>query len=327
MVRGVPLEKGGAPMDEQARRVIAKAVQARDEVIARREKDAPVPTGPTIDHATYLGASDIAPVISENHMARDASDVWGEKKGLLHFESTVETEMGNAIERPMLKVWANRMDIEVTFPGTMLHPTERWAGATPDGVALAHEAVIEAKIVGFQMRVHWGPAVLGAEGPPLAVVIQVHWQAWVLRANGMTITTGVVVACFGTELRTYEFPIDDELIDYLVEEGRAWWQHFVEGNVEPEGRAGHDIVAAIHPANVRDDLDEPTEEVVELALAYDSARADQKAAKKQKDDAALQLKRAIGDGSGFYGDGIKVTWKTKAGGKRSIAVNIKKGRR
>ncbi len=286
----------------------------------------PTPTGPTLDHASYLGASDIGVVVGENHMARDASDVWGEKKRHLHFEGTTETELGNAFERPMLEVWAASMELEVTFPGTMLHPLEQWAGATADGIAIAEEAVIESKIVGFQMRIHWGPAVLGADGVPTSVVIQVHWQAWVLRANGIPITTGLVVACFGTEIRTYEFPIDDELIEYLVAEGRAWWRYFVEGNREPEGRAGRDIVLAIHPANLRKELDAPTEEVVELALSYDQARGDERDAKQLKESIGVKLCRIIGDGTGFYGDGIKTTWKANRSGKRSINVTVKKGR-
>lgn len=286
----------------------------------------PVPTGPTLDHASYLGASDIGCVVDENHMARDASDVWAEKKGYSQFEGTVETELGNAFERPMLQVWALEVGIEITFPGTMLHPDEQWAGATPDGVSAIHQAAIEAKVVGFQMRSHWGPAVLNVEGVPNAVVIQVHWQAWVLRANGIPITTGIVVACFGTELRTYEFPIDDELVDCLVEAGRDWWQCHIEGDVQPEGRAGREIVAAIHPANIRDELDAPTGEVVELALAYDDARADEKEAKRVKEATGVKLCSIIGDGTGFYGDGVKVTWKQGSNGKRSLRVTVKKGR-
>ncbi len=284
------------------------------------------PTGPTLDHATYLGASDIGCVVDQNHMARDASDVWAEKKSYVHFEGTIETELGNAFERPMLEVWAASMDVEVTFPGTMLHPDEQWAGATADGLIAAEETVVEAKIVGFQMRIHWGPAVLDAEGVPASVLIQVHWQAWVLRANGITITTGIVVACFGTEIRTYEFPIDDDLIEYLVDEGRTWWHHFVEGNVEPEGRAGRAIVLAIHPANLFETLDAPTEEVVELALAYDDARADEKEAKRVKEGLGVKICHIIADGLGFYGDGIKTTWKANRGGKRTLRVDVKKGR-
>lgn len=281
------------------------------------------PTGPTVPHSSYLGASDIGVVVGENHMARDQSDVWGEKKGHLHFQGTTETELGNAFERPMLQVWAAERELDVTFPGTMLHPLEHWAGATPDGVAVEQEAVIEAKVVGFEMRNHWGPEVLGVEGVPSAVVCQAHWQAWVLRANDTPITRGIVVACFGTQLRTYIFPIDDELIEFLVAEGRAWWTYYVEGNREPPGRAGHEIVAAIHPANVRDDLDEPTDEVVALAIEFDAARSDEKAAKKRKDGLGLQLKRAIGEGLGFYGGGIKATWKKQSNGSRPLRVDVK----
>ena len=285
-----------------------------------------VPTGPTIDHATYLGASDIGVVVDENHMARDQSDVYAEKKGYSKFVGTTETELGNEFERPMLKVWAAKYEVVIDFPGTLLHPVDTWAGATADGYILAWEAALEAKIVGFKMQWHWGPASDGAEGVPAAVVIQVHWQAWVLRANGFVVSVGIVVACIGTELRTYEFPIDDELIAALVDEGRDWWQHHIVGDVRPPGRAGRAIVSAIHPANVRPELDPITEKVLDLALAYHEAREAEKEAKKTKEYLGFDICDAIGDGSGMYGEGVKATWKrSEKTGKRSVSVTVKGG--
>ncbi len=282
----------------------------------------PIPTGPTIDHSTYLGASDIGCVVGENHMSRDASDVWGDKMGHLHFEGTEATDIGNVVERPILAVWAARRGCELSFPGTMLHPDEKWAGATPDMIVGAHTAG-EFKMVGGQMAYAWGPAHLGAEGVPAVTVCQVHWQTWILRANGYDIQDGVVVACFGTETRTYEIDIQDDLIDALVEQGREWWQYHVVGDVRPEGRAGRKLVAAIHPANVRASLDPMTTEVLALAVDYAKARSDEKYAKEEKENLYPKLCELVGDGSGFEGDGVKVTWKANRSGTRSLNVKIK----
>ncbi len=282
----------------------------------------PTPTGPTLDHANYLGASDIGVIVGENHLARDQSDVWGEKKGYLHFEGTVETDLGNEVERPVLAVWAKWQGADLAFPGTFIHPDEPWAGATVD--AIRDERIsVEFKFVGRQMALEWGPAHLGADGVPAVVICQLHWQTWVLRANGFTIERGQVVACLGTELRTYDVEIDEDLIALLVEQGRTWWVRHVIGDERPEGRAGRELVAAIHPANVRPQLEPMTDEVRDLAIPYDKARGDEKAAKAEKELLYPQLCDLVGDGSGFEGDGVKVTWKANVHGKRSLNVRIK----
>lgn len=283
----------------------------------------PTPTGPTIDHSSYLGASDIGVIVEETHMARDESDVWGEKKGHLVFKPTTETELGNEFERPMLAVWAKIHRVELTFPGTMLHPGEQWAGATADAQIEARHAVVEGKVVGFQMRLAWGPEHLGVDGVPAAVVCQVHWQAWVLRANGVTVEVGIVVACFGTELRTYEFAIDDDLISTLVSMGREWWQRHIVGDVRPEGRRGVELVTAIHPANVRAELDPMTPVVEGYARAFDHARATVKTAEQAKGALGVMLRELVAAGTGFEGDGVKVTWAKNKAGARSLNVRVK----
>ncbi len=284
---------------------------------------ADAPTGPTIDHASYLGASDIGVIVDVSHMARDASDVWGEKKGYLHFEGDTATEIGNAVERPILAVWAAARDYELHFPGTMLHPVEKWAGATPDMIVQPRTAG-EFKMVGGQMARAWGPEHLGEDGVPDATVCQLHWQVWILRANGIPIDNGVIVACFGTEIRTYEIEINDNLIDALVDEGREWWETYVVADVRPEGRAGRELVAAIHPANVRKELDEMTEKVRGLCLAYDEARTREKTGDQAMDAIGAILCELIGKGSGFEDKTAKVTWKADKNKNRSLRVVIRK---
>lgn len=286
--------------------------------------DAQAPAGPTLDHASYLGASDIGVVVGEGYLATDESDVWGEKMGHLSFKPTIETELGKVCERPIMELWADRNGVTLEYPGTMLHPRHSWAGATVDAWIPEMRAAAEFKFIGNQMRWHWGPGHLGLDGAPPGVVCQNHWQGWILRAHGYPVERGLIIGCLGTELREYTGPLDDDVMDELAEAGRDWWIKHVVGNVRPEGRRGRELVNAIHPANVRKHLEPMTPEVGGLAAAYLHAKEQEKRAKGAIDGIGTMLCDLVGGGSGYEGNGFKVTWKADKNGTRSLLVTRKK---
>ena len=65
--------------------------------------EVPVPTGPTVNHSSYIGASDIGAIAGQSAF-KTALDVFAEKRGVTHFEGNEFTEMGNAFERPALEL-------------------------------------------------------------------------------------------------------------------------------------------------------------------------------------------------------------------------------
>ncbi len=271
-----------------------------------------VPIGPTVDHSSYLGASDVGIITGETDLDRDELDVWAEKTGQREFVGTEAMDLGNAFERPMLDVYSKRAGSKLLFPGTLRHPAHDWAGATPDAVESFDDQpglyALDAKLVGRWMAKYWGEPEDGADGVPPSVLLQLHWQAWLLRANGFPVTFGRAVACFGTEIKAYSIPIDDAMIDALVEIGHAWWQrHVVKGEI-PEGRRRREIAELIHPRNVRDDLISPTDRAMDLAYEYDEARKAETASKREKERIGAKLCEEIGDGAGFANSRIKVSW-------------------
>lgn len=263
--------------------------------------------GPTVDHGAYLGASDIGVIAGESEFARDALDVWAEKKGLLRFEGTDATELGNAFERPMLQAYARRRNVQLTFPGTLIHPRFSWAGATPD--AIEDGAVdIDGKVVGYQMRRHWGEEQDGPDGIPPSVLCQVHWQSWLIEAHGLRVDRAKVVACFGTELRVYTVPLDRQLLEALIQIGHEWWQRYIVGTDVPAGRNKRTVLEAQHPAPTERALVYPTDEARDLVHEYVDARAAAKAAKERQDAIGDRICELIGDGSGFADTRIKASW-------------------
>jgi len=279
-----------------------------------------VPTGPTVaDHNSYLGASDIGAVAGLGSY-KTALDVYAEKRGVTHFEGNEFTEMGNAFERPALELYARRQGVVLSYPGTLVHSNFPWAGATPDAIADG-KMVAECKIVGRHASRRWGDPEDGPDGVPPEVLCQVHWQTWIARDNKVLKDNGQpahVVAVMGTDMPVYEVPIEDDMIEGLVEIGRDFWERCVVGGEMPvvEGDHASDILAAIHPRHVRDMLLPMTSEVEKLAREYDEARSTQKEADAHQKQLGAQLKALIGEEAGFQGNGVKATWKTKQGSPR-----------
>lgn len=273
-----------------------------------------VPVGPTTSHQQYLGASDIGAVAEQNSF-RTKLDVWAEKRGVSTFEGNEFTEVGNAYERPTLELYALRNGLELDYPGTLVHPKENWAAATPDAIA-SKRHVSECKIVGIPMLKFWGEPEDGENGIPADVLCQVHWQSWIVReVLQVPCELAHVVAAHGTKIKVYEIPIEDDMINGLVEIGREFWEKHVVGGEMPEvtGEHASDILAAIHPRHVRDKLLPMTAEVEELAREYDEARTAATEAEAHQKEIGARLKATIGDEAGFQGDGVTATWKAPKG--------------
>lgn len=287
--------------------------------------------GPT-DHHTYLGASDIGMVAGESHWGT-ALDVWSEKRGIKVNEPDDDDieihpcEVGNAFERPALELYSMKRGIEVTYPGTLRHPEFPWAGATPDAVG-DDVMVVQCKNIGPHMFKFWGEPIDGPDGIPAETLCQVHWETWLARkVVGITGKIAHVLAVKGTKIQVFEVPIDDDMIEGLVQIGREFWENFVVPGVMPEvfGDHAQDILNAIHPRHLRDKLDPITPEVEALARKYVDARDAVTEAEAVKNGVASKLKAAIGDGIGFIGNGTKVTWKAPKGSPswKKIATEAK----
>jgi len=275
-----------------------------------------VPTGPTIDHSTYIGGYDIGAIAGQNRF-KTPLDVWAEKlKKGPKFEGNIHTDIGNAFERPALAVYAKHKGVTLNFPGTKLHPAQAFLGATPDAV-VNDRYLAQCKIVGFNTARHWGKPEDGPEGIPPEVFCQVQWESFICRANNVApCEFAEVVAFFGTRMDVYEVPYDPDFALNLEQIAIDFWEQNVVRGIMPEVESGsaREILAALHPRNLRDELLPMDEQIREMVEEYLGLQEDEKAVKANLDTIAARLQAAIGDGAGFQsGDGLKVTWKASKG--------------
>lgn len=290
-----------------------------------QELDLGAPPGPTVDHADYIGGADIGALVPGDEPGRYVNpyktplSVWAEKTRRHAFEGNERSEVGNAIERPVVELlYAPRVDAQVEYPGTLISTRLPCVGATPDGIRDRRRDV-QCKIVGYRQSHRWGDEIDGPEGVPGEVVLQVHLEAWAVRdVLDLRLDVADVPALFGTELKIYEVPIDWALAADLADLARDFWVTHVEPDLMPEVVAEDGpTLAAMFPRVKHPKLLPPPPEVVALARLYDLERAEIGAATKRRNAIAAQIKAEVGDRLGFEGEGVRVKWYRKGSGDRT----------
>lgn len=161
-------------------------------------------------------------------------------------EASDAAKLGLYVE-PYLVQWAGGQHKCWTLPGeTVRHPTELWAGSTPDGFAVeaAYEAVsppslvmrreqrllacIEAKVVGRHRFAHWGGYADDKWILPEYVAVQAQWQMTTKQTRHC-----LVPVLLGTEHRLYIVEHSDALEAELLTIGRAFWRCVEERRPPP----------------------------------------------------------------------------------------------
>lgn len=303
------------------------------------------PSAPTVPHASYLGASDIGAILGLDPM-RTALDVWCEKKGIVIFEGSPETEAGNDHEQAVVRGFERRMKraglvdrAEYPGPGTIVADTfgtsvldgdawRAWRGATLDAVVHHRDhgpCALEAKYVGAGQADAWGPEPAGEEGIPIRTLVQVHWQTLHARERfGWKAPVAFVAADIGTDRRAYEIAIDDALIERLVEAGREWWRRHVIGGEMPEPTERDvETLAAVFPRVRRRGLSPfPPDGLRELAEDYAVAREIALRHRNELARVGAKLRALIGDAEGYQWRGGRVTWREDTAGDRRLHVRI-----
>jgi len=277
----------------------------------------PIPTGPTIDPQTYLGASQVGAIAGLNKYAT-ALDVWADIQGKRTVEPTTRMMIGTVKERPILEgVYAPRHGVELEYPGTLVNPSCSWQGATPDAIESGN-IIVEFKSLGRGSILDWGDPLEGADGIPAATLAQVHWQAHVAgHALHRDFEMAHVVTEYGNELLRYVVPIDTDFTMALCKIAeRFWTDHIIQDRmplVEEATANAREILESIYPKVLYPHLMAIPEVVKKLADTFARNREEEKGAKAVKELMGNKLRQLIANNSGFEGDGYKVTWTEQQG--------------
>lgn len=171
-----------------------------------------------------LGGSDAAPVLGLSRW-KSPWEVYQDKKGRLpEVEPTEAMEWGVKLEQIVAEEFTLRTGLEARYePVLLAHPDHPWMLANVDRF-VGDDAILECKTSNARSGADW------EEGPPFEAALQ---------ANHYLAVTGrqrAYVACLvgGNRFKWFALERDDDLIDMIIEQERAFWEDHIVADVAPE---------------------------------------------------------------------------------------------
>jgi len=299
--------------------------------------------------ATGLGGTDMVAILGLSEY-RSPIDVYLEKRHQLGlpinvappepFMGNERTEWGHILEPFLADRYAQETGMRLIEPTTFRHPDVSWLMGTPDRLVfnpawddaldgttcyvLNAETGEEIHIKNLQKL--WegkSHGFFGAKEYDLEAM-QVPDDKRIQVAQYMALTgcqEADLSALIDTHLyRVFHIPHDQEVEDYLLEEGEIFWNKIQNGiEPEPDGTKGFsEYVAERFKLHTADMIEMPAECAKHIA-EYKAARADMKAAEGRKKLAAQEIQLAIGGKQGLLGPNGKpvATWKRRERGSVS----------
>lgn len=191
---------------------------------------------------TGIGGSDVAAVLGVCQY-RTPHDLWLEKTGRKQPEDLSgkpKIQLGIMLEPLLIKKYAKQNKCEIiSIKQTLRHPTMPWLLASPDGIFLSENKILEIKTATFPGKL-WGPS--GSDIVPMQYILQVyHYMNVISAVKGCTINEADIYACiFGGKnekeedvFRTYNIKRDQEIIEHMICACDKFWNYNVEKDIPP----------------------------------------------------------------------------------------------
>ena len=290
---------------------------AEDGALLRSALSIPAATGEGLGaqelavKAGRIGASQIASVAGLNPW-HGPLDVFLEVTGRHKRDGDAKASHGHRWERVIAETWCAETGMETAYFGTIVHPSEPWACATPDRAVFGRRAVLECKLVGARVAHHWQ-----GDTPPEYVIAQAAWQMACCNADECHVAAFIG----GTEFRRYVIARDRDLEAALLEAGRAFYfQHIVPDDPPDfDGKTSAQAMAALWQ-KTRGDVVPAPDGAAALVAAYRKASAAEKAAEEAKNAAKAALCALIGEHDGIESEAFRATWKWRDAYERPACV-------
>ena len=169
-----------------------------------------------------------------------AADVWMRLVHGITKPKSARMDRGLRVEPMLRDLYRETVGPVSDAPGLLVHPSQPWGAASPDGFA-GDDGVVEYKSTSVFSRAAWGEP--GTDEVPDAYSVQVQWQlevtgrqwAHLLVAFGRDFTDEATgLPDFAVEEHAiYQMERDAELCAALVECGARFWREHIDTGMPP----------------------------------------------------------------------------------------------
>lgn len=275
------------------------------------------PNTPEWDHlrSKGLGGSEIAAVVGLSPWQSRFS-LWHLKRGNIGKQNVnAGMRWGTLLEPVICDHFAGQRDmLDVQVAGTYRHHDREWQLANPDRLLWddehGHVGLLEAKTASAFDAHEWGR---GPEDIPPYYRCQVLWYMDALELP----VAHLAVLIGGSDYREYEIAYSADEATWLREQGAAFWQSVLDGDMpDLDGSdATYQAVRDLHP-----DINGDTVEIdPELHEWFQASKQAAEQAATEHTAAKTTLLDAMGDARYAEVDGVRV-YRRQPSGKRGVAL-------
>lgn len=253
-----------------------------------------------------IGGSDASAVAGVNKWSSPYS-VWLDKMGLSEEkEQTTAMLMGNLLEPIIKELFIREKGLTVLQRGLLRSKEHPFMQYTPDGF-VEDGGLFEAKSSSGWLSAEWEDGQV----PDHAELQVQHGLAVTGRSHAW-----VCGLLDGREFMVRRVDRDEELIGYLIEIERRFWNDHVAAGVAP-GAASNDIDLLKDRFSIskhESTVIHPAQQLAALRGVYDNAAVEVKKWTEEKDAAAAKLRQIAGEHELIVGDDQKTYATLKANG-------------
>lgn len=278
---------------------------------------------------TGLTATDLTMITGVSKYG-SAIDVLLDKQGVDQaFVETDRVKWGNILEDPIRKDYAERHQVMVDVPGTLVHPTISWSMGTPDGLVYSKDG--ELLLRGWECKTHTGWLAhlygeAGSDEVPAWELVQCAWNLYVARAVYKVDLRRWDLTVFLDGIPTdYTIEHNQELETALVDVATAFWEEHVVGKkpLEPDGSDSFSRELAKRWPQHDAEYVTAGEDAVAAIRGLKEIRYEIRDREKLETALVQQIKMAIGDHKGieFPGDNAtpdNITWKRTKESQKTV---------
>jgi putative phage-type endonuclease len=188
---------------------------------------------------TGIGGSEVAAILGICQY-RTIHDIWLQKTGRKEpddLSGNNKVELGHMLETPLAKKYAKENKCKITrLKQTLRHPLYSWLVASPDGVFIYEDKILEIKTATYPGKL-WGAS--GTDIVPMNYILQVqHYMNVIGAVKECIIKETDIYACiFASKknevFRTYTIKRDDLIINYITEKLGIFWNDYVLKDMPP----------------------------------------------------------------------------------------------
>lgn len=252
-----------------------------------------------------IGGSDVAALAGLSKY-KSPFALYLEKTGEVKFDDVTSEAayFGNVLEDVVAKEFAIRTGLKVKKRNQMLrHPDHPFMMANLDRVIVGANEILECKTASEYLKGEWE----GDEVPAAYLLQIMHYMA-VTGADA----AWIAVLIGGNKFVYKRVERDEELIAYLIDIERNFWENHILAGVAPEidgTEAAKSFLNQLYPEATVETSVDLSHEVDALVDALDVAKEEEKAAKKRITELENRIKMELGENECGSTEQNIVTWK------------------